>query len=83
MDNGLFKDRMKKFEGACRQLDAVPEVLFARGIVAGRPTLLFLSGPRLNLDSLKQLRTDIIEVLDAKENQLKGGTDPNVLNVSF
>ena len=83
MNTKLFKDRMTKFEGACQELDALPEVLFARGTIGGRPALLFLSGPRLNLDSLKLLKAQINEVLDAKEKQLKGESGPDTLNISF
>lgn len=83
MDIKLFKERMESFEGACKQLEALPEVLFASGTVGGRRALLFLSGSQLNLESLKQLKADIIEVLDAKDRQLRGIDDPNNIKVSF
>lgn len=74
---------MKKFDGACKELNCIPEVLFARGLLHGRPTLLFMSGPRLTLESLKQLREDIFEVLESKEKQLKGISDPDRLDIEI
>lgn len=76
MDKKLYEDRMNKFDIACKQLEAVPEIVLARGKQGNREVLLFLCGPTLTLQSVEKLREEIKEILDAKEKQLKGESDP-------
>lgn len=83
IDAKLFIDRLHEFEIACRQMECVPETLFARGKMNGRGTLLMVSGPTFTLESLEIFRTEVLECLDAKEKQLKGNSDPGTAIVHW
>ena len=56
------------------------EVGFVRGKIGSglhrRNVLVMLVGPRLTLDSVQELRKDILEALDAKAKQLRGDKLP-------
>lgn len=66
MDNNLYKERMSKFEGSCRELDAIPELIFARGKLGGKDALILLSGPTMT----RKLIAEIRMLLDERERAL-------------
>lgn len=64
----------------CKEYDGKLEVGFVRGKIGSglqrRNVLVMLVGPRLTLESVQELRKDILEALDAKEKQLRGDKLP-------
>ena len=71
---------MNNIREACKQFDGKLEVGFVRGKIGSglqrRNVLAMLVGPRLTLESLQELRKDILEALEAKEKQLRGDKLP-------
>lgn len=72
---------------ACKQFDGKPEVAFVRGKIGSglkeRSALIMLVGPRLTLESLVELKKDILDALDAKEDQLRGKDRPDTATFSY
>ncbi len=71
---------MDNIRAVCKEYDGRLEVGFVRGKIGSglqrRNVLVMLVGPRLTVESVQELRKDILEVLDAKEKQLRGGPLP-------
>jgi hypothetical protein len=65
---------------ACRIYDGQPVAIFVQGKVGSglqrRETTIMLLGPRLNLDNLAKLRSEMLEAMDVKEKQLRGDKLP-------
>lgn len=71
---------MDNIQQVCKEYDGKLEVGFVRGKIGSglqrRNVLVMLVGPRLTLESVQELRKDILEALDAKEKQLRGDKLP-------
>lgn len=71
---------MDNIQHVCKEYDGKLEVGFVRGKIGSglqrRNVLVMLVGPRLTLESVQELRKDILEALDAKEKQLRGDKLP-------
>lgn len=70
MDQRLFYDRMSKFTASCQSMNALPEIILARGeLDNGRGVLMFLSGPVITMEHIKEIRM----LCDAKELAIRKG----------
>lgn len=71
---------MDNIREACKQFDGKLEIGFVRGKIGSglqrRKVLVMMVGPQLTLESIQELRKDILEALDAKEKQLRGDKLP-------
>ncbi len=72
----------------CKEYDGKLEVGFVRGKIGSglqrRNVLVMLVGPRITIESIQELRKDILEALDAKEKQLRGDQlPPDVAVVNY
>lgn len=65
---------------ACKAYDGHPVAIFVQGKIGTglqkRTAMIMLVGPRLTLAGLAELRLDMLEAMDAKEKQLRGGNLP-------
>lgn len=85
--NNKDSNLMDNIREVCKEYDGKLEAGFVRGKIGSglqrRNALIMLVGPRLTLQSVQELRKDILEVLDAKEKQLRGDELPPDVGVVF
>lgn len=79
--SNLDSKLMDNVREVCKLYDGKPEAVFVKGSsgtgLNKKVVTIMLVGPRLNLESLAKLRKDMIDCLDAKEEQLRKDPDSN------